>query len=818
MVTDGEGTTATLALRSDGSIRRSLNDILEEILDSDQMRETLRAQGIDKAAVMAETARVLDEGKFDFEFKLNELLEAEKARNIALNPNQEGPYATLGAVIVIIGILGLCVFLVVGIAKWTGHLLAWPIWPFAVVPSLLTVGGSIITVTNVPDPAQTPDASENTVPQTLGTKTIETERLRRNLRDQLRSLVVVPAIEKASLPKFISPAVDTVYLTDAPGLTSRVESASRIQTRSYRDILPNLGREGGMTIGLAGNRGVGKSELLRAFCGEGNESPSIESGGIIGIVIPAPVAYKAELFLRVLIRRLAEAVPGYSTHLAIYPRKFFSIAAIITVILALLSFTIGIELLIGSTRMSHYLNLDRHALGWFLIGIGSLILVMLLVRIALKLNSIFWARGDPAEDRAQIWINWLTSIASRGTSPDAEAARINQRSRRNLAITANNVAQRMRYIESRSVESEGSAAWNNIGFKSTSALSLDQVPLSEPDLVAELTKFVANLSKGGYRVRIGIDELDKLVEGHDAEKFLTGMKNLFTIRDCSFLLTISDNAAAQFARRGMPIRDVFDSSLDTVIFVQPLTYQEARRLAGGRLRRLAESSVENISDSQILLCHCLAGGYPRDFLRYCRQLGELNSSLDYHQTLDKILYLLLGSDVRTRVDGVRSALRGRDQGESTAIFMAQLERIDAVSNGGESTFGVMRELMVNDSLFISLCRPIGQVTVLDELIPSREGDWLTYARRQLVIYLYFAETVRSAFGPEGMLARHGKDNPLQIMTSFEVLADARRRMEMDPAAGWRRITQARRTLGLPEVQIAAEPSKASVSDQAAGQP
>ena len=59
------------------------------------------------------------------------------------------------------------------------------------------------------------------------------------------------------------------------------------------------------------------------------------------------------------------------------------------------------------------------------------------------------------------------------------------------------------------------------------------MPLSEPDLVIELATFVEKLSSGGYRVRIGIDELDKLANGDDAEKFLTGIKTLFTISDCS---------------------------------------------------------------------------------------------------------------------------------------------------------------------------------------------------------------------------------------------------------------------------------------------
>lgn len=47
------------------------------------------------------------------------------------------------------------------------------------------------------------------------------------------------------------------------------------------------------------------------------------------------------------------------------------------------------------------------------------------------------------------------------------------------------------------------------------------------------------------------------------------MKVLFPIRACSFLVSISESAWASFARRGLAIRDVFDSSLDTVVQVEP---------------------------------------------------------------------------------------------------------------------------------------------------------------------------------------------------------------------------------------------------------
>jgi hypothetical protein len=51
-------------------------------------------------------------------------------------------------------------------------------------------------------------------------------------------------------------------------------------------------------------------------------------------------------------------------------------------------------------------------------------------------------------------------------------------------------------------------------------------------------------------------------------------------------------------------------------------------------------------------------------------------------------------------------------------------------------------------------------------------------------------------GPAGGLVEGDNSNPDHFLTAFELLADARREIETDAAAGWRRTTQARTKLGL----------------------
>jgi hypothetical protein len=379
--------------------------------------------------------------------------------------------------------------------------------------------------------------------------------------------------------------------------------------------------------------------------------------------------------------------------------------------------------------------------------------------------------------------------------PDLRVSRVNQARREALANSAVELAQRVRFVEARSIKSESSISTSGLGIKLTSGIDLNQVPLTEPDLVLELATFVKRLHGGGYRLRIGIDELDKLVIGDAAERFLTGIKSLFPIRECTFLLTISENAAADFARRGMPVRNVFDSSLDSVVTVEPLTFHEARRLVRGRL---TGERTEDISDSQVLLCHCLSGGLPREFLRFCRLLGETNSRIEGQGSLQRVLEPLLNSELRVRLDGVRLALQSRDGGEAAGVLVAELELIEGAVSGG-TAIEVLEQFLQADVGFAGLCDATSLRQETPSEMNSNELRWIRDTRRQLYSYVLFAETVRGSFGRTSLLGEKvgGTDD---IILAFVVLTDGRRRLEIDAASGWRRISEARCLLGLPAVR------------------
>jgi hypothetical protein len=115
------------------------------------------------------------------------------------------------------------------------------------------------------------------------------------------------------------------------------------------------------------------------------------------------------------------------------------------------------------------------------------------------------------------------------------------------------------------------------------------------------------------QVVIGIDEMDKMESGEVAQQFLNEIKATFGVDNCFYLVSISEGAMSSFERRGLPFRDVFDSSFDEVIAVSPLTLANSKDLLRRRVVGLGPPFLD--------LCHCIAGGLPRDVLRAARRLS-----------------------------------------------------------------------------------------------------------------------------------------------------------------------------------------------------
>jgi hypothetical protein len=76
-------------------------------------------------------------------------------------------------------------------------------------------------------------------------------------------------------------------------------------------------------------------------------------------------------------------------------------------------------------------------------------------------------------------------------------------------------------------------------------------------------------------------------------------------------------AGPSFERRGLPVRDAFDSAFDEIIQLEPLDLADACTLLRSR--------VIGVSDLFSGLAHCMAGGLARDIIRTARSMRAVAS-------------------------------------------------------------------------------------------------------------------------------------------------------------------------------------------------
>jgi hypothetical protein len=124
--------------------------------------------------------------------------------------------------------------------------------------------------------------------------------------------------------------------------------------------------------------------------------------------------------------------------------------------------------------------------------------------------------------------------------------------------------------------------------------------------------------------------------------------------------------------------------------------------------------------------------------------------------------------------------------------------VDAVSDTEQTA--LISGFLLSDPTFYDLVdRPaVDQNTAVR---PVAASDWMMNWRRQLFTYLYLSSTLQTIFAEDTTLST--LDTANGAISKLEALAEARRRLEIDPAAGWRGITAARGKLQLDRQVVVA---------------
>lgn len=414
----------------------------------------------------------------------------------------------------------------------------------------------------------------------------------------------------------------TYSVANISGLSEIYDSTYQVPTHVADELSSLLERLDGASIGIAGPRGSGKSTLIRGYCEDGGSAqddgdaqddadgiwnaffsningPSFPSGDL-RCMVSAPVDYAARdfvlhlfaVFCRSVIRRYD---PG---QLRPSPTPAATMALrIINCIPTLLSGIVSwiIRYWIPAVILIHWQQPISDALRirqvWVFYA-GIAVAVLGIVRLA-------WA---PAR---------IVRQARRRASSETEGYA--------LATQAKEHLRKVRYLQTSASGWSGTLSLAKTSGQYSRGHSQSEQPFSYPEIVDEFRRFArevgADVHRHGERVFIGIDELDKIGSPEQAERFLNEIKGIFGIPHMYFMVSVSDDALTAFERRGLPLRDAFDSSFDEIIHVGPLSYEESRRLLYRR--------VIGLTEPYVALCHCLAGGLARELLRAARQVTRV---------------------------------------------------------------------------------------------------------------------------------------------------------------------------------------------------
>jgi hypothetical protein len=305
------------------------------------------------------------------------------------------------------------------------------------------------------------------------------------------------------------------------------------------------------------------------------------------------------------------------------------------------------------------------------------------------------------------------------------------------------------------------------GLSGQSAAAAAEVPRTYPELVSEFCSFLRTVAlevrKAGGRVFIGIDELDKISDGEQAQRFVNELKVVLGVPNCYYLIALSDDAMAAYEMRGLPVRDAFDSAFDEIVHVDYLRLEDSRRLLSKR--------VIGMSEPFICLCQCISGGLPRDLIRVARHVvGAGQGPEPDSDQLDAICRQLVVDELSGKLYAVGVKLAGHRLRWTDSGLLHDIQQLVSVkSDHAELVTGLQR-------LVSGLADPRSQV--------DRANNSL--AIPELITYLHYLLTLLQVFTRD--LSREqveaGLSGSPAPAGAFDQLCFAKQTLGADPRWAW----------------------------------
>ncbi|QXV66304.1 hypothetical protein INP83_04245 [Mucilaginibacter sp. 21P] len=488
----------------------------------------------------------------------------------------------------------------------------------------------------------------------------------------------------------------------------------------------------GGSIGIAGPRGAGKSTLIQTYCGQNRSVRELKNKKVLGTMVSAPVKYDPRefilhLFSAVCLALLKEEdrLPGdlfkdelRENRIPPFQKPYRWILRY----LPPLSLLAGTFLIISSFYLySWHREFSVYKKVNTVIVKADSVTFKKVAKLARKNNTtITKPAGDTVRslavtdtvglnkvpDTTNSFFNYYRYQVSKNAATPLtslhwglllmtvgifllffkrfEIARFDRSESRTWEIESFGPSPRpaesaLRWLRKIKFQQSYTTGWSGslklpVALESglSQAMTLAEKQLSNPEIITAFTDFLTECTTK-YQVIIGIDELDKMASEEDAKLFLNEIKSIFGISRVFYLISVSENAMNSFERRGMPFRDVFDSSFDSIVYVDYLDLTATQLLLQ---RRIVGKPVPFFN-----LAYCLAGGLPRDVIRYFRHVLEL--AID-DRKLDKIVQRLVSGEVDAKIRALLQGLRQLRQVPGTnkvldALYLAKRDNYTAVA-------------------------------------------------------------------------------------------------------------------------------------------
>jgi hypothetical protein len=310
----------------------------------------------------------------------------------------------------------------------------------------------------------------------------------------------------------------------------------------------------------------------------------------------------------------------------------------------------------------------------------------------------------------------------------------------------------------------------------TRGISTAAVPQSLPELVYRFQSFVRTVTGEGGSVIVAIDELDKMPSDEAAQKFLNGIKIAFNIPGCYFLVSVSESALSSFERRGLPVRDVFDSSFDDVIRLRYLRPEGSRALLQPRVLALPEPFH--------CLCHCLSGGLPRDLVRIGKEMLPFTG-----KSMRYVAGRVIHHDVIEKLDAMQQEVQKNRQDAASAGLLAAIATVSGATPLEFPDEGAALDnfVLAFGTLLLENAQRIASIDGQSVLSPLNE---------QLRVYLYLSGTMVEFFTAtrEENTWRHASEE-----RGFDGLAQARQELGTNQAKAIVRINGFRELCSMAQI-------------------